>query len=1658
MRSILGFCIVFFLSIVSASLFSQNTFSSVQTGNWDDASTWTVGGGAGGTEGVDYPAPTDEVYINSGDTVYLNVVTSTDLYSFEGYMEVDTAALFWIVIGDNEGGLSLEGNARLFNRGEVYTGLANEGPGTVGPYEIDIYLEDNSIYYAYTGSNNYCSDDIHIRGNGIFYVEQDVCVEVDDDFHLNGTNSLICGDGGASIGLQTAANQVIYEAGASSNNICDGLIIYRGPGGTCDPVSGTVVVTGDGPTNLPPRAVDDNVRTAQNTALAINVLYLGLDDIELEGETLEIDQLGSNGAINDNTTVAGGTLSINDNGTPGNTADDYVDYTPPAGFIGGDSFQYIISDGNGGEDTATVSITVDCGARSITTYTYTYAAFESETNDVVDELEAEGAPDGLFAQIYNNNETLTLDMGQVYDAGTQYEITWRRRNTVGSGTAIIDLSESTLPGSGFVTHPVSPENTDNVSFTTTVVTSNSDFRYIAFDKGNSSVVDYEIDAVGVRSGFSCESDFDEDGIADDLDADDDNDGIPDENEGLCGFVTNVQAFWPMENNTDDVSGNGFNAGSGTNNPTFSTDAIQGAYSADFNGVDDQVRYSVDGGFMESDYTNVSFSAWIKPSSLSGTRIIYEEGGGTNGLILWLNNNVLTFTVRNGGGGSQTDLSHPTTLSLDGNWHHVACTFDNGLMKVFYDGVPQSTTAAFTNIPDHGSDGGIAGNFGNNSAGISGNYAGLLDAARYTNSETWLDADIANEAQSSCDSDNDGLANRIDLDSDNDGVPDIIEAGGLDANGDGIADNLIDTDADGLVDLYDSDDGGTPLVAVDEDGDGLTNNQDIDSDADGIVDYIEAQRSTASPTAPVGSDLNGNGIDDAFDAESGSSVLVPIDSDADGIPDYLDSDSDNDGYSDLVEAYDSDNDNVADQTPLGTDSDFDGLDDQYDNVVGPNPTSNVTNNGQSSNDFPNLDEAATPERDWRETIDTDQDGVADFFDEDDDNDGIPDLQEASCSNPIISFIGTVDAFWAMENNTDDISGNSRNSGSGTNEPDYSTSAVQGNFSASFNGTNDEVRYSVNSGFMEEDYTNISFSAWIKPSSLSGTRIIYEEGGSTNGSTLWLNGNTLTYSTRDGSNQIDVIHPQTLSLDGLWHHVACTFDNGTLTVYLDGVGESTTAPYSNISPHSSDGGVGGDFSGNAANTSGNYAGLLDAARYSFTESWSAQRIAIEAQQFCDDDNDGLVNSLDLDSDNDGITDLIEAGGSDADGDGRVDGFTDSDDDGLTDLLDPDDGGTPLADLDSDGDGIVNRLDLDSDNDGITDIVEAQASGSFVSPSDTDTDGDGLDDSFDPDNGGTAITLNNQDGAGGTDYISLDTDGDGLFDWSEGFDDNNSLDALDDLELRADNFETAAGNPLFYINSDDADADNVPDWLEDDDADNLPNFLDPVSPFYQDTDEDGLVDLYDPDNFGVPSNTPDGDADGLPDYRDLDEQISLPVELDYFNARKSLDQSFLSWATYSEINNKGFEVQRSSDGEEFETIAFVSGNGNSNQYLEYQLIDQAPLKSGNYYRLIQIDFDGKRKDKGVRYLDFSENQKPSLKLFPNPNQGNSLNLKFEEPTVVDQLRIIDLNGKLVYQLDPRQEGDFEAGDQLLIQFPAQLLSGTYLVILERLNQINQYKLIVQ
>lgn len=305
--------------------------------------------------------------------------------------------------------------------------------------------------------------------------------------------------------------------------------------------------------------------------------------------------------------------------------------------------------------------------------------------------------------------------------------------------------------------------------------------------------------------------------------------------------------------------------------------------------------------------------------------------------------------------------------------------------------------------------------------------------------------------------------------------------------------------------------------------------------------------------------------------------------------------------------------------------------------------------------------------------------------------------------------------------------------------------------------------------------------------------------------------------------------------------------------------------------------------------------------------------------DKDGDGIINQFDLDSDNDGITDLVETGGVDTNGDGLIDLKIDGNGNGLYDVYDVTALGFGLnGSLDFDGDGRANFIDLDSDNDGISDIVEAggaDSNGDGKADTFIDVDKDGLHDFFDVDidNDGIAVSLSlsllrtevdaNNDGTPDTyikdasfvdmdknpNYLDLDSDNDGIPDIVEagGIDANNDgkIDGFSDTEgdgwaqsvdgdLNNDGVIDNFAGVLIFTGLD-ANSDGRPDLITtvaNLDKTGYPN------PYDIDSDDDGIVDtrevrINDDTDFNGVTNGPDANNNGWSDVVESLPTLDIP-----------------------------------------------------------------------------------------------------------------------------------------------------------------------------------------
>ncbi|MEO6721731.1 MAG: T9SS type A sorting domain-containing protein [Ferruginibacter sp.] len=421
---------------------------------------------------------------------------------------------------------------------------------------------------------------------------------------------------------------------------------------------------------------------------------------------------------------------------------------------------------------------------------------------------------------------------------------------------------------------------------------------------------------------------------------------------------------------------------------------------------------------------------------------------------------------------------------------------------------------------------------------------------------------------------------------------------------------IDDDNDGIPDYVELND---PVALQDADGDGIANWNDssypgfIDNNSDGFNDNFDPSADSDNDGIPNFYDPNFAGYIDT----NGDGVNDNMDKDLDGIPNHLDLDSDNDGIPDTVESY-------------GVDTDGDGVIDNYVDTDNDGFSQNVdANNTGVNNSGVGL---GNP--------DLDGDGIPNYLDTDSDNDGIPDLVEVFGAD--IDNDGKVDGFVDLDSD----------------------------------GLSDPIDGDVGNDGVAENSANALLRTGPDVSPVNGRADSYP------------------YKNLDN--------------DGRPNPYDCDSDgDGLVDVIESGLPDA------------------------------NYDGWIDGTIGA--DGWSNTVRALPALNLANTDGRGNPNYLDIDADDDGIPDNVESMatlayllplGTDSDNDGLDDAY-----DSRAGF-----GGPGVFAYDNDGDTLPDYIDLDTDSDGIPDIIEGNdfnlngIADDDVSLTFLDTDGDGLDNRFD------------------------------------------------------------------------------------------------------------------------------------------------------------------------------------------------------------------------------------------------------------------------------------------------------------------------------------------
>jgi uncharacterized repeat protein (TIGR01451 family) len=412
----------------------------------------------------------------------------------------------------------------------------------------------------------------------------------------------------------------------------------------------------------------------------------------------------------------------------------------------------------------------------------------------------------------------------------------------------------------------------------------------------------------------------------------------------------------------------------------------------------------------------------------------------------------------------------------------------------------------------------------------------------------------------------------------------------------------------------------------------------------------------------------------------------------------------------------------------------------------------------------------------------------------------------------------------------------------------------------------------------------------------------------------------------------------------------------------------------------------------------------------------------------DRDLRPNAYDLDSDGDGIADVIEAGLPDVNFNGLADGSLGTNGWSITVS-----GFASLNLRNTDGVGNPDYLDIDSDDDGIPDNIEGQSTAGYLLPTLVDTDGDGLMNPYDnlpAAFSGSGIFVYDHDADGTPDYRDSDTDADGVIDRIEGNDFNLNGEQDDNVTLTGlDTDGDGLDNRFDSLNS----VTNIKGTSYR--MGNLGTFTGDAAPGSKTTVQKTTIIQTDRDWRSV--------------------GYVLPVEFLSFTGTPQKNLVPLGWTIIAAKEIDHFEVERSLNNTTYSKVAVVSDMVKLNQQQSFGFTDDISGISNEiiYYRLKVIGKAGEVKYSNVLIIRNTQT-KIQLSVLPNPASSNIL-VKFYSETVAEvNLRLVDNAGKIVFvQTQKASKGNNVINITNLLRFS----NGAYLLQVQVNNNLLTQKIIL-
>ncbi|QRR01461.1 Ig-like domain-containing protein [Dyadobacter sandarakinus] len=183
------------------------------------------------------------------------------------------------------------------------------------------------------------------------------------------------------------------------------------------------------------------------------------------------------------------------------------------------------------------------------------------------------------------------------------------------------------------------------------------------------------------------------------------------------------------------------------------------------------------------------------------------------------------------------------------------------------------------------------------------------------------------------------------------------------------------------------------------------------------------------------------------------------------------------------------------------------------------------------------------------------------------------------------------------------------------------------------------------------------------------------------------------------------------------------------------------------------------------------------------------------------------------------------------------------------------------------------------------------------------------------------------------------------------------------------------------------------------------------------------------------------------EIDYQVNLPVSLIRYTAIAEGNAAKIEWSTATETDNSHFEIEHATDAKNFTVIGLIEASGNSMVNRNYSWYDKSPANGKNYYRLVQVDYDGTTTRYGIKSLTFGASNEVLAKVYPNPAVEKVM-IALPENTRIAQL--LDAYGKILCNLATD-------ANQTEITVPVDNLSpGIYLIHLITASGIQSGKFV--